>query len=171
MPVYIRNQVRAMRLDVSRLTKLAQRILGEVGEPSSELGLTIVGDRLMRRLNREYRKKDRTTDVLAFAMREASGPQPHDAVPLGDVVISAPTALRQAREKGHSLDREVTILLVHGILHLCGYDHERSESEARRMLRQERTILSRVGTVSGLPRVSRRVGGLRSTKPRERRAV
>jgi ssRNA-specific RNase YbeY (16S rRNA maturation enzyme) len=60
---------------------------------------------------------------------------------LGDVVISAPTAARQARQGQRSLDEELAVLLVHGILHLCGYDHERSEKEARRMQRRERMIL------------------------------
>jgi rRNA maturation RNase YbeY len=97
-----------------------------------------VGDQRMRGLNRRYRGKDRTTDVLAFAMRETI----HSSSGLlGDVVIAVPTAARQAKQGRRSLDEELTVLLVHGILHLCGYDHERSEKEARRMHRRERMIL------------------------------
>jgi rRNA maturation RNase YbeY len=118
-----------------------------------------VGDQRMRGLNRRYRGKDRTTDVLGFAMREAFMPhgstnspsrvQSRDASRLtpdmlGDVVISVPTAWRQAKEAGRSLDEELAWLLVHGILHLCGYDHERSEKEARRMHRRERMILQSI---------------------------
>ena len=66
---------------------------------------------------------------------------------LGDVVISVPTARRQAREAGHSLDEEVAALLIHGVLHLCGYDHERSEKEAKRMERRERGIFNKVRTM------------------------
>lgn len=97
----------------------------------------------MRGLNRRYRGKDRTTDVLAFAMREAITPHASRLTPrpLGDVVISIPTAWRQAKEARRSLDEELACLLVHGILHLCGYDHERGEKEARRMHRRERMIL------------------------------
>jgi probable rRNA maturation factor len=102
------------------------------------LSILFVGDRQMRSFNRQYRGKDRTTDVLAFSMREAP---PFSGRLLGDVVIAVPTAARQARQGRRSLDEELTILLVHGILHLCGYDHERSEKEAHRMHRREGMIL------------------------------
>jgi len=105
----------------------------------------------MRRLNRDYRKKNRTTDVLAFPMRE--GPGPASAL-MGDVVISVPTAAQQARQLGRSLDAELTILLIHGILHLCGYDHERSNREARRMQQRERWVLRRLGRIPRLVRTN-----------------
>ena len=138
MPVHMQSQVRRVRFDTARMDRLARAILSNVGEASAELGITFVGDQRMRGLNRRYRGKDRTTDVLAFAMREASH---SSAGLLGDVVIAVPTAARQAKEGQRSLDEELTVLLVHGILHLCGYDHERSEKEARRMHRRERMIL------------------------------
>jgi rRNA maturation RNase YbeY len=130
-------------IDQARLDRLARAVLSEVGEASAELGILLVGDQRMRVLNRRYRGKDRTTDVLAFAMREAFTPHGSRLTPnmLGDVVISVSTAWRQAKEAGRSLDEELAWLLVHGILHLCGYDHERSEKEARRMHRRERMIL------------------------------
>lgn len=138
MPVHMQSHVRRVTFDQARLDQLAQAILSDVGEASAELGIMFVGDQRMRGLNRRYRGKDRTTDVLAFAMREAS----HSSVGLlGDVVIAVPTAIRQAKEAQRSLDEELTVLLVHGILHLCGYDHERSEKEAHRMHRRERMIL------------------------------
>ena len=100
----------------------------------------------MRRLNRQYRDRDYPTDVLAFPMRDslrvtrdALRVKPHEM--LGDVVISVPTAARQAAARGHTVERELAVLLVHGILHLCGYDHEQGEREARRMRRKERAIL------------------------------
>jgi rRNA maturation RNase YbeY len=138
MPVHMQSFVRSVTFDQARLDRLARAILSDVGETSAELGIQFVGDQRMRGFNRQYRGKDRTTDVLAFAMREA----PHSSAHLlGDVVISVPTAARQARQGQRSLDEELTLLLVHGVLHLCGYDHERSEKEARRMHRRERMIL------------------------------
>ena len=146
MPVHMQSQVRRVTIDQARVDRLARAILSDVGETSAELGILFVGDQRMRGLNHRYRGKDRTTDVLAFAMREASTPHASRFTPrpLGDVVISIPAAQRQARQRGRSLDEELTVLLVHGILHLCGYDHERSEKEARRMHRRERMILRSV---------------------------
>lgn len=143
MSIHIRSQVRRITFDQTRLERSARAILADVGETSAELGILFVGDQRMRELNRRYRSKDRTTDVLAFAMREAARPQVSRLMPdmLGDVVISIPTAWRQAKEAGRSLDEELACLLVHGILHLCGYDHERGEKDARRMHRRERMIL------------------------------
>ncbi len=134
------------------MVRLATLLLDAVGERQSELSIELVGDRRMRRLNREYRKKDRTTDVLAFPMREAVAPPAarHTTDMLGDVVISVPRALHQAIDAGRSPDEEFVSLLVHGVLHLCGYDHERSTKEAVRMHRRERTLLRIIGSV---PRV------------------
>jgi probable rRNA maturation factor len=142
MPVHMQSQVRRITFDQARLERSARAILADVGEAAAELGILFVGDRRMKGLNRRYRGKDRTTDVLAFAMREACMPPAVHFAPdmLGDVVISVPTAWKQAIEAGRSLNAELTCLLIHGILHLCGYDHERSEKEARRMHRRERMI-------------------------------
>lgn len=117
------------------------------GEADAELSLEFVGDGRMRRLNREYRRRDATTDVLAFSMREAHPPA---ARLLGDVVISLPTAARQAAAQGHGLEREVATLLVHGVLHLCGYDHERSARDTERMFRKQRAVLRRLGRIPKL---------------------
>ena len=137
MPVHMQSFVRSVTFDQARLDRLARAILSDVGETSAELGILFVGDQRMRGFNRQYRGKDRTTDVLAFAMRE--GPHSSETL-LGDVVIAVPTAARQARQGQRSLDEELTVLLVHGILHLLGYDHEVSRSEAIRMHRKEREI-------------------------------
>ena len=104
----------------------------------------------MRRLNRRYRNINRPTDVLAFAMREA----PYSSL-LGDVVISMHTARRQARTMGHSLDHEMVTLLIHGILHLVGYDHERSPRDARVMRQKEEAIFRALSPVPKLFRVAR----------------
>ncbi len=154
MAVYLR--VSLVRYTVRRpsFIRLAQRILMAVGEAKSELSLELIGDARIRRLNRKYRKQDRITDVLAFSIREAIMPQGKGpaANMLGDVVISLPTAIRQAREVGRSIDVELATLLVHGVLHLCGYDHERGPREAARMSRREQKVLQ---VISPVPRLIR----------------
>ncbi len=115
-------------------------LLRSAGLPDAELSVLFVGDRAMRTLNRRYRGRDETTDVLSFSLREGKFPGVQPDL-LGDIVISLPTAARQAAEAGHSLVREIDILLVHGFLHLLGYDHERGGGEARRMKQRERRLL------------------------------
>ena len=121
-----------------RLGRSARRCLRALALDDAELSLVLVSDPVMHELNRTWRGKNRPTDVLAFAQREG-GAAP--AGLLGDVVISVDTARRQAAELGHSLAAEGERLLVHGLLHLLGYDHERSTPEARRMQRKERALL------------------------------
>lgn len=110
-----------------------------------ELSVALVGDAEIHALNHNYRGKDRPTDVLAFALREGEDAHVHADV-LGDVVISLDTAARQAAVRGHSAAQEVRFLLAHGILHLLGYDHERSPSDARRMFAKQRAILKALRT-------------------------
>lgn len=170
MSVLLKVHVRSVTIHRRRLLRLARILLGAVGESSAEVGLSLVGDCRMRRLNRQYRRKDRTTDVLAFAMREAGAPRSARLAraQLGDIVISVPTAVRQAREGRRSSDEELTALLVHGILHLCGYDHERSRVEARRMRRREQMLLRKVGKTPCLIGLSGKRAG---TFPRSRKKV
>jgi probable rRNA maturation factor len=122
------------------LRKNLRKLLRSIGHPDAEVSVLFIGDRAMRSLNRRYRGKDRTTDVLSFAMREGVFPYVQPTV-LGDIVISLPAASRQAAEAGHPLIREVERLLVHGLLHLIGYDHERGPQEALRMERKEQKLL------------------------------
>jgi probable rRNA maturation factor len=149
MAVYLRVRLTQLVVRHTTLIHLAERVLSAVGESRSELSLELTGDGRMRRLNREYRKKDRPTDVLAFPIREAVMPRGVRPVTqmLGDVVISLPTAVRQAKEAGRSIDDELAMLLVHGVLHLCGYDHERNRLQAARMSRRERALLHLISPV------------------------
>jgi len=126
--------------DVRRDASTLLRVLGL----DAELSVALVGDAEIQRLNAAYRRVDKATDVLAFAMREGDGGALHPEV-LGDVVISLDTAARQAAARGASLADEVRLLLVHGLLHLVGYDHERSPADARRMFRRQRELLRRLG--------------------------
>jgi len=147
MSVFVETRTRILKVNPALVMKFASAILSAVGEEHSDMSVTFVGDQRMRRLNRQYRRKDRTTDVLAFAFRDARLPvRPRmTAAPLGDVVIAVPTAIRQARAAHRSFGEEMAILLIHGVLHLCGYDHETSEREAKRMRRRERILLEQVG--------------------------
>jgi probable rRNA maturation factor len=111
-----------------------------LGYQDSELSVSIVGDRSIRRLNREYLGKDRPTNVISFSMREGDFGGLNPDI-LGDVVISADTALREADEGGTTFFKRIVFLTLHGILHLAGFDHERSgEEEAARMENREREI-------------------------------
>jgi probable rRNA maturation factor len=101
--------------------------------------VALVPDARVRTLNRQYRKKDAPTDVLSFPDDERGH--------LGDVVIAAGVARRQARDAGHSLATELRVLALHGLLHLLGYDHERDDG---RMARAERRLRRRGGLVEGL---------------------
>jgi probable rRNA maturation factor len=151
MPVLLAMRGRRAPALARRLGRSARRLLRALGLEGAELSLLLVSDAVMHELNRRWLGRDRPTDVLAFpqaagarrrtrAGRRARAAAPADGL-LGDVVISVDTARRQAAELGHSLHAEAERLLAHGLLHLLGYDHERSEAEARRMQRRERTLL------------------------------
>ncbi len=139
MPVSVVARTRARGVRAAAVRADAGRLLAALGEPSAELTVSLVDDAEIRRLNRDYRGKDRPTDVLAFAMREGRRAPGDDAV-LGDVVISLETAANQAQQRHASTAEEVRTLLIHGVLHLLGYDHERSVAEARRMKAMERKL-------------------------------
>jgi probable rRNA maturation factor len=123
---------------------MAERILSDLGFRESELSIVLVDDDEIQRLNREYLSRDHPTNVLAFAMREGEDRHLNPSV-LGDVVVSVETAEREARQRGVILEEEMVLLLVHGILHLLGYDHEDAPAEAVQMEAKEQEILSRLG--------------------------
>ncbi|MFC7440618.1 rRNA maturation RNase YbeY [Laceyella putida] len=116
--------------------------------PPVEVSVTIVDNEQIHHMNKEYRKVDRPTDVLSFPLWEPDEEwvieEEEERVPLGDIVISLPKAREQAREYGHSIEREVGFLAVHGFLHLLGYDHETKEEEEEMFAKQE-AILNLVG--------------------------
>ncbi|MGH7897118.1 MAG: rRNA maturation RNase YbeY [Candidatus Binatia bacterium] len=128
----------ARRISRRALARKARAILRRIGLGGDELSIRLVRDPEIHALNRDWRGKDRPTDVLSFSLREGKFGDVSRA--LGDVVISLETAARQAAECRRSLADEVDRLLVHGILHLAGYDHEVSPREERRMRRKEREL-------------------------------
>lgn len=143
------------------LISLLERILQQAGTiegvTDGEVDLTFVDDVQIHELNKEYRGIDRPTDVLSFAMHETTDEELQiiyeldegdeaGNVPdvLGDIIISVPRAKLQSEEYGHSLERELGFLFVHGFLHLLGYDHQDEASEAEMMGKQE-AVLAEVG--------------------------
>jgi probable rRNA maturation factor len=127
------------------MRKLVENIFDVLGFQTQEVSITFASDRFVRRLNKKYRGFDRPTDVLAFAMREGEWTEIQPQL-LGDVVISVDTAKKQALDLGHSLNKELAILLIHGILHLVGYDHMQP-LEAKKMQAVEKKILKHIGTI------------------------
>lgn len=109
------------------------RLLAEVAPEYDSLAVNFISDRSMRRMNFEYRGKDRTTDVLSFP-----GEETLEGSHLGDVVVSVPTARRQAAEAGREMSLEIRRLVLHGVLHCLGYDHEMDDGEMNRLERRLR---------------------------------
>jgi probable rRNA maturation factor len=138
--VSVRTTLKGRRLYLGRLGRLAYRILAEHNVTGGELSILIAGDAKLRRLNRVYRNIDRPTDVLAFPQDPPYGPASGCRL-LGDVVISADKALRQARATDRPLRDELMLLLTHGVLHLIGYDHH-NRCDAARMREAEQTALN-----------------------------
>jgi probable rRNA maturation factor len=137
---------------------LALRLQGEIS-------VLLTTDRDIRRLNRQFRHKDKATDVLSFPPLPAVGTSAQAA---GDLAVSVETAARQAEEAGHPLHAELQVLLLHGVLHLAGYDHE---SDAGKMARREAALRRKFGLNAGLIERSARAGngiGPRKTnRPRD----
>jgi len=113
-----------------------------------EVSLVFTDSETVKQLNRDYRGVDEPTDVLAFYMLPQKGSDSSFALPpdgvtrLGEVIISYPQAVKQSKEQGHSPEKELTLLIIHGILHLLGYDHEEPEEESK-MRERERELLER----------------------------
>ena len=134
MSLAVQRASRAAHIPSDRLLRKWAR--GALARPA-EVTLRYVGEAEGRRLNREYRKRDYATNVLTFL---------YETRPLaGDVVICAPVVAREARQQGKDIAAHHAHLLVHGLLHLQGYDHERSAREAARMEGRERALLRRLG--------------------------
>ena len=131
-----------------------ERIAEVLGfEAETEVSVLLVDDAEIRKLNQAYRGKDSATDVLSFPLEEEREDEIEPLViggpkgrMLGDIVVSVETAAAQAQAYGHSLEREMTFLLVHGLLHLLGYDHERSEADEKKMRLEEEKILTALGS-------------------------
>ncbi len=142
MDIEVRQDEVALDSSVLRAMELSiETCLETQGLKGSEVSLSIVDDREMHELNLQYRGVDRTTDVLSFPLEED---RPKEPCLLGDIIVSAPKAKQQAEEYGHSLMREMSFLVVHGTLHLLGYDHMTPE-EDEEMQRLQEEVLAGLG--------------------------
>ncbi|MDJ0722239.1 MAG: rRNA maturation RNase YbeY [Desulfobacterales bacterium] len=143
MAVLISNQQDKRSISAKKIQKTAQAILGALASPDAELSLLVLDDDGIAPMNRQYLGRNGPTNVIAFPMQEGdfSAMNPHL---LGDVVISVETCQREAEAAGMGFDRRFTELLIHGILHLFGYDHEKSSAEADRMFRKTEDLLAQL---------------------------
>ena len=137
MTVDVLKRVAGGRVSAAKIKRTAEKILRLLDRQSAELSVALVGNEEIRELNRRYRNKPTPTDVLSFSADEPADPR---APLLGDVVISVEQAAIQAGRAHRTLAAEIDWLLIHGILHLLGYDHERSAKEAKIMRALEKKI-------------------------------
>ena len=137
----ILNRQRRHRVPVSRLQRFAKSLSHRLQLDSQTFTIVLVSDRAIRRLNRDFRNQDKPTDVLSFPA--GLDDVPHlDKAGLGDMIISVETARRQAFARHHSPERELCVLVIHGLLHLLGYDHEVDRGEMhRKELKLQRELL------------------------------
>ncbi len=143
MEILFRNAQRKFKIDRHCLLRLIENALGDLAPPNSEISIILVNDDKIRKLNKEYRGKDKPTDVLAFPQDEEALGDKGGRL-LGDVVVSVETARRQAREHFLSDEEELILLVVHGALHLLGYDHDRSIKDKKKMQKITKKIFSRI---------------------------
>ena len=143
MALAIQNRQRTVTIQTRRVRHRVLQMMDFLQCAEAELSVVFVSDRRMQVLNRTYRQKDRPTNVLAFPQR--SGVPVLPAAPLlGDVIVALPTAAREAQQLQQSLEERVIYLVLHGLLHLLGYDHEQSATERRRMTALEAKVLRHV---------------------------
>lgn len=141
--IYFSNAIPKSGVDGKALKRAAQILLEHLHETRASLSLSLVDDCKIRRLNRLHRGKDSATDVLSFPLVTADEPAVGERL-LGDIVISLDTARRQAEAYDATLQDEVQRLLIHGVLHVMGHDHER-KAERARMLAEERRLATALG--------------------------
>ncbi|HEX6283223.1 MAG TPA: rRNA maturation RNase YbeY [Pyrinomonadaceae bacterium] len=121
------NRQRKTKIDTEAWQAFAARAVDAIGRGGSSVTIAFVSDKTIRELNRQFRGVAKATDVLSFPSDDP------DASNLGDIAISVDTASVQAKENGLTLDEEVAQLILHGLLHLCGYDHETDNGEMNRL--------------------------------------
>jgi len=144
--ISVEEKFRGM-VDQGWVRRIAQTVLKAEGvAPPYEVSVVFTDSETVQQLNRDYRGVDEPTDVLAFCMLsqkevdDSFALPPDEVTRLGEVIISYPQAIEQAREHGHSPERELALLIIHGILHLLGYDHEEPEEEAEMRTREKELL-------------------------------
>jgi len=138
--VSLRNRQKKETIDAGRLRRSLKRLLKELQRENNEINVILVDDEQIQTINREYLDRDRPTNVISFAMTEGVGGALHPEI-LGDIVISVETAARDAATGDLALMEEMEFLMIHGLLHLIGYNHEKcSQKETERMKKKEREL-------------------------------
>ena len=145
MAVLITNRQNRHKISTDQIRKTAHDLLAALGKAGAELSLLVTDDEHIAELNRDYLGRTGPTNVIAFPMGGGDLPDIEPEL-LGDVVISLDTAAREAADAGYSMEQRFTELLVHGILHLLGYDHETNEQDAAEMDAKSRELLAHLGT-------------------------
>ena len=149
MQIAIQNRRKQPRLTTPKLKKIVQTICAGLGFETLELSVVITDDETIHSLNQQWRNKDKPTDVLSFPLEEGTVDPRAFRGHLGDVVISAETAARQAHHYEHGFEAELRRLLVHGILHLVGHDHIHGGRQAAKMKKEEERLLDCLSTELG----------------------
>ena len=140
MKIQIDNNQNKIKIDKRKIRRAAVMLLKHLDCSDKEISLSFVNDKTIQKLNKQYRNKDKPTDVLSFSLQEGefSNINPHI---LGDVVISVDTAAADASKGSLSLEQEINFLIIHGLLHLLGYDHENTtKEEAKKMQKKEKDL-------------------------------
>ncbi len=143
MEIQIMSRPKIPRLTNQKIKRLMKKVLKDLANHDGEMSILFTDDGHIAQLNRRYLGRDGPTNVLAFPM---SGGEPPDVESgmLGDIVVSVDTAIRESKELGETLDETISRLLIHGILHLLNYYHERSPEEAIRMEKEEKRLLAMI---------------------------
>ena len=142
MEILINNEFPEIKVDARKIEQQIGKVLTSLDCNEHEISILFIGDQRIRELNHQFRDIDLPTDVLSFPQILAGELEVSGALVLGDVAISLETARRQSEEHGLSFEEELTLLLIHGILHLLGYDHEVSDQEEERMRSKTRELFS-----------------------------
>lgn len=140
MKIRIANRQKRMKIDNRRIRGKVTRLLRLIDCVEKEISITLVDDEAIRLLNRQYLRLDKPTNVLSFSLEEGECGKVNPDL-LGDIVISADTALRDAKRGGFTLEEEILFLIIHGLLHLTGYEHVRtSRANALKMKKKEKEL-------------------------------
>lgn len=144
--ILLKNQQKVISLNQKRIKKAAEHILGYLGIADHELSILLLDNKGITDLNKKYLGRNRPTNVISFSLNEGEYGDLNPTI-LGDVVISVEKAHEQAEIKGTSLEGEIIFLLIHGILHLLGYDHEKKKAEQKKMENKEKEVLQFVNKI------------------------
>jgi probable rRNA maturation factor len=136
------NQCVGKGVNKEWISRIAKIVFNKVNVKKADISIAFIDDLEMKKLNYFYRGKNKTTDVLTF-IYESPKDKRKDAL-FGEVIISYPRAARQARKYGWGIKKEIGELLVHGLLHLCGFDHEKSPRAAKKMREMEQVVLEKI---------------------------